>query len=180
MTPSTPSTPATTKPSTTPHPTSSTSLGGDCTSVLPLLTVDRLVGKTVVGKTAFVINIPNYALGQVERVNCQYGLVIPKGKKVASAPQVEVSVSLYDTNAHAAARVAATKETWLEGGAVPHAVTVHGHPGVVLVGFGSPLLVLGAGARTVAVSISPTLVTAAKRDAVMTALAGGALSGAGG
>ena len=69
--------------------------------------------------------------------------------------------------------MAATKETWLEGGAVPHTVTVHGHPGVVLIGFGSPLLVLGVGARTVAVTVSPALVTAARRDAVMTALAGG-------
>ena len=180
-TPSTPpSTSATTKPSTTPRPTSSTSLGGDCTSVLPVLSVDRAVGKTVAGQTAFVVDAPNYAIGQVERVNCQYGLTTPKGKKTTSTPLVEVSVSLYDTSAHASARVAATKETWREGGAVPHPVTVAGHPGVVLIGHGSPLLVLGVGARTVAVSIAATLVTAARRDAVLTALAGGALRGAGG
>ena len=148
--------------------------------MLPVISVDHAVGKTVAGTTAFVVDAPDYAVGQVQRVNCQYGLVTPKGKKTPSAPQVEVSASLYDTTAHATARVAATQETWREHGALPHSVTVRGHPGTVLIGYGSPLLVLGVGARTVAVSIAPTLVTAARRDVVLIALAAGALSGAGG
>jgi hypothetical protein len=148
--------------------------------VLPLLTVDRAVGKTVPGRTSFIVNVPDYTIGQVERINCQYGLVTPKGKTAPTAPLVEASVSLYDTNAHANARVAATKETWREHGATPHAVTVSGHPAVVLTGYGSPLLVLGVGARTVALSVSATLVPAARSDAVMVSLAASALHGAGG
>ena len=148
--------------------------------MLPLLTVDKVVGKPVPGKTQFVIDAPDATIGQVERINCQYGLVVPKGKKVPGPPQVEVSVSLYDTNAHAAARVAATKETWREHGAVPQTVTVRGRAGVVLIGYGPPLLVLGAGGRTVAVTVAAALVPAARRNVVMVALASSALSGAGG
>lgn len=181
LTPSiTTSTTTATTASTSPKPTSSTSLGGDCAAVLPVVAVDRAVGKTVPGQTAFVINVPDYSIGQVERVNCQYGLVTPKGKTVASAPLVEASVSLYDTSAHAATRVAATQETWREHQAIPHAVTVAGHRGVVLVGYGPPLLVLGVGARTLAISAATTLVPAARTDAVLVALAASALRGAGG
>lgn len=180
----TPSSPASTSTTTTkptrPKPTSSTSLGGDCPTVLPLVTVDRAVGKAVPGKTSFIVDLPAYPIGQVERINCQYGLVTPKGTTTPSAPLVEASVSLYDTTAHANARVRATRETWREHGASPHAVTVAGRPAVVLIGYGSPLLVLGVGSRTVALSVAPTLVPAARRDAVLTALAASALHGAGG
>ncbi len=174
------STATTTAKPTTPKPTSSTSLGGDCPAVLPVLTVDKAVGKTVPGRTSFIVNVPDYTIGQVERINCQYGLVTPAGKTTPGAPLVEASVSLYDTNAHASARVAATTETWREHGAIPHAVTVAGHPAVVLVGYGVPLLVLGVGARTLALGVSATLVPAARRDAVMVSLAASALHGAGG
>lgn len=145
-----------------------------------MLTVDRAVGKTVPGKTAFIVNVPDYTIGQVERINCQYGLVTPAGKTAPAAALVEASVSLYDTNAHANARVAATKEAWREHGATPHAVTVAGHPAVVLTGYGSPLLVLGVGARTVALSVAAKLVPAARRDAVLVSLGASALHGAGG
>jgi hypothetical protein len=174
------STPTASLTPTTPNPTSSTTLGGDCATVLPVLAVDRLVGKTVPGRTELVVNLPDHTIGQVERISCLYGLLLPKGKTTYAAPLVEAIVSLYDTTAHANARVAATKETWREHGATPHAVTVAGHPAVVLTGFGSPLLVLGAGARTVALSMSATLVPAARRDAVMVSLAASALHGAGG
>ena len=174
------STATTTAKPTTPNPTSSTTLGGDCAAVLPLLTVDRLVGKTVAGRTEFIVNLPDHTIGQVERINCLYGLVVPPGKTTYAAPLVDAIVSLYDSSAHANARVAATKETWREHGAAPHAVTVAGHPAVVLLGYGSPLLVLGVGARTLALSVSATLVPSARRDAVMVSLAASALHGAGG
>ena len=166
--------------STTPKPTSSTSLRGDCPAVLPVVTVDRAVGKPLPGTTSFIVNLPDATIGQVERINCRYGLAARKVTAKPSLPLVEASVSLYDTAAHAAARVAATRETWREHGASPHAVTVAGHPAVVLTGYGSPLLVLGVGARTVVVSVSPTLVTAARLDSVLLSLAASALRGAGG
>ena len=166
---------------TTPKPTSSTTLGGDCPAVLPVVTVDRVVGKPVPGKTSFIVNLPDYPIGQVQRINCQYGLATPAGKTTPpSAPLVEASVSLYNTAAHATARVAATRETWREHGASPRAVTVAGHPAVVLTGYGSPLLVLGVGARTVALSVAATLVPATRLDAVLTSLAASALHNAGG
>ena len=173
--------PSTTKATpTTPKPTSTTTLGGDCSSVLPLLDVDKAVAKTVPGKTAFIVNVPDYSIFQVERVNCQYGLVTAKGKTTPAAPLVEASVSLYNTNAHATARVDATIETWREHSAVPHKVTVAGHPGVVLTGYGTPLLVLGVGPRTFAIGISSALVAAARQDAVLVELATSALHGSGG
>ena len=167
-------------PKPTPKPTSSQTLGGDCSSILPVTAVDKAVGAAVPGKTAFIVNQPDPTIDQVERVNCRYGLVDPpKGKKAGPAP-VEVSVSLYASSASAAKRIDATEEEWRQNSAHPHTVQVAGHNGTVLLGYGDPLLVLAVGPRTVAASIAPTVTKPANVDAVLAGLAAAALRGAGG
>ncbi len=172
--------PTSATPTASPSPTSSTTLGGACDTVLPVTAVDAAVGTPVAGKAVFIINQPDSAAGQVERINCQYGVApVKKGSKTTAA-KVEVSVSLYASDAEAAARVSSTLEQWRQNGATPHAVSVGGHPATVLTGYQSPLLVVGSGPRTVAVTMVATLVAGAKLDSVMAGIAAAALSGSGG
>lgn len=148
--------------------------------MLPQSAVDQAVGRLVLGQTSFIVNIPDATIGQVERIDCQYGLAAAKkGKKAAPAP-IEVSVSLYASSALAAKRIAATEEEWRQNGAIPHAVKVGTHPGIVLTGNGNPLLIVADGPRTVAADIVPSVVKANKIDSVLAALAASALRGAGG
>lgn len=170
----------TVSPTKSAKPTSSTTLGGDCFSILPVTAVDRAVGAPVLGKTAFIVNEPDASVGQVERVNCRYGLRPAAAGKKAPPARVEVSVSLYASNSLAIKRIDATEEEWRQNGATPHAVKVARSGGIVLTGFGNPLLVVAAGPRTVAVNIAPDVTKTANQDKVLTALAAAALSGAGG
>ena len=142
--------------------------------------MDKAVGTPVPGKTAFIVNLPDATIGQVERVNCRYGLAAAAPGKKAPNALVEVSVSLYESRSAAAKRISATEEEWRQNSASPHTVQVAGHPATVLTGYGDPLLVVAAGPRTVAASIDPSVAKPAARDRVLVALAAAALRGAGG
>jgi hypothetical protein len=148
--------------------------------VLPIGAVDSAVGVPIVGKTAFVVNKPDATVGQVERINCQYGIAALKAGSKLTDTKVEVSISLYSTDQQATDRVASTESAWRDQGAVPHGVSVVGHSATILTGYGKPLLVLAAGPRTVAVTISATVLPAAKLDAALAGVAAKALLGAGG
>jgi hypothetical protein len=164
----------------TPLPTSTTTLGGTCDSVLPINAVDQAVGGPIVGTTSFIVNQPDSKIGQVERLNCRYGIAAVAEGSTQTDTKVEVSVSLYATDKEADGRVDDTVSEWRGQGAAPHAVQVAGKTGTILTGYGKPLLVLSAGPRTVAVTITPTVVDLANLDTALIALAASALRGAGG
>ena len=155
-------------------------MGGTCDTILPLSAAETVLGTTVAGKTAFVVNAPEYSVGQVERVNCRYGIEAPAAGSTQDQVKLEVSISLYATDKQAVERVNATSDEWRGQGAQPQTVQVDGHPATILTGYGQPLLVLASGPRTVAVTVVDTLVPAANLSAALTGLAARALSGAGG
>lgn len=162
-----------------------------CETVLPPTAVDKAMSHHLSG-SAFVVNKPDPTIGQRARINCQYGLSAPPpasahatrtpvvSAPAGAVPQVEVSVSLYATNAAAGARITATDSQWRSLRATAHRVVVGTHPATVLTGYGRPLLVLASGVRTVAVSMRPGAVTANRVDAALTEIAQSALSGSGG
>ncbi len=162
-----------------------------CETVLPSTAVDKAMLRHVSG-SASVVNKPDPTIGQLARINCQYGLSAPLPASAhatrtpaatapaGAVPQVEVSVSLYATKADAAARITATDSQWRSQGASAHRVIVGTHPATVLTGYGRPLLVLASGVRTVAVNVRPGTVTANRVDAALTQIAQSALSGSGG
>lgn len=166
--------------SSSPRPTPTTSLRGTCDSVLPSIAVDQAVGVTIVGRTAFIVNEPDRKAGQVRRLNCRYGIAAVRAGSKQTDTKVEVSISLYATDAQAASRVSGTEQEWRGQGAVPHAVRVAGHAATILTGYGKPLLVVADGPRTVAVTLASTVVSAARLDAALTAVAASALRGSGG
>ncbi len=147
-------------------------LGVICADVLPKFDVDDALGRQLLGKTAFVVGLPDHAIGKLGYINCQYGV----GTGAAAVPQVEVTVSLYNTPAQAARRAAVTLTDYRDHGAALTATTVAGHDGSILVGgrssgYDVPLLVVASGQRAVAVSVASSVVPAAKRNEIMTKIA---------
>jgi len=163
------STSASTKPTTTAKP----SLGGQCDDLLPVTTIDTAIGLPVIGKTSFIIGIPEPNIGRLVRLFCRYGISAPARGKPAVA-KVEISLSLYDTSAQAASRVRSTIEDYRSHGATPRDSVVGTYPATILVGYGNPTLVASAGPRTVAVTIDPKLI-ATGRDVSLVAVAKAAL-----
>lgn len=155
---------------------SAPSLAGDCAAVLPLSVVERTIGHAVVGQTAFVVNQPDPKIGMVTRINCRYGLAKAVKGKPAPTPQVEVSVSLYSTEQQATDRVSGTVADWRDHGASQADVQIDKDAAVLLTGYGSPLLVVAHGERTVAVTVLPALIKGQNMTSVMSALAGQAIT----
>jgi hypothetical protein len=146
-----------------------TALVGTCDSLLPLPDVEDAVGQQISGKTAFVVGVPEKAIGRLAYLNCRYGLS-------GATPQLEIGVSLYGSPAQAMRRLSATVDDYRSNGATRTPVTVAGYPGALLVdGTGPndslPLLVVAAGQRTVAVSAATALISGADRQRRMSALA---------
>ena len=150
------------------------SLGGRCEDLLPVGTVNIALRRTVIGRTAFVVGVPEPDIGRLTYLNCRYGLAAPVKGKPAPVPQVEVGISLYRSPAHAARRVQATLDFYRSHGASDQAVRVGSAQGIVLTGYGMPTLVVAAGPRTVAVTVSPKLVPA-RSSAELASLAKAAL-----
>lgn len=146
-----------------PSPTSTVkaqpSLGGRCEDLLPVGTVNIALRRTVIGRTAFVLGVAEPDIGRLTYLNCRYGLSAPVKGKPAPVPQVEIGISLYGSPAQAERRVQATIDYYRTHGASDRAVRVGSVQGTVLTGYGLPTLVVGAGPRTTAVTVSPKLLT---------------------
>jgi hypothetical protein len=153
---------ASTSRSATPKPavTGEPSLGGRCEDLLPVGTVNIALRRNVVGRTAFIRGVAEPDIGRLTYLNCRYGIPAPVKGKPAPAPQVEIGISLYNSPAQANRRVLATVEYYSAHGAKDRTVPVGSVQGVVLSGYGMPTLVVAAGPRTVAISVSPKLLTA--------------------
>ena len=158
-----------------------TRLGVICADVLSRFDLDDALGRHLLGKTAFVVGLPDHKIGKLGYINCQYGV----GTGAAAVPQVEVTVSLYDTPARAARRAVATVADYRDHGAAQTATTVAGHDASILVGgrssgYDVPLVVVASAQRTVALSVASSLVPAAKRNDLMTKIAALAVERSGG
>ena len=180
-----------------PSPTASP-ITGDCGSVLPVSAVNEVVGSQVTGDTSFIIGTPEPSIDRISYLNCRYGIPPQSNAPGGSAPatgaaaptpsggasepeaQVEVGISAYGSDASAQSRVKGTVEAYLQTGATQKNVPVGSLAGIELVGSGSPTLVLASGNRTVAVTVVPSLVPDATRDAILSGLAQRALTGVGG
>lgn len=183
----------TVKPSST-HPSASASptrtappkpalvrtLPGDCDGLLSLFDIQQATGLPLPGKTAFVVGVPEKNIGRLAYINCRYGLAAAQ-----SPPQLEIGVSLYITPEQAATRLRGTVEDYASHGATPRSMTVAGHSATLLAGasgqgYDVPLLVVGSGQRTVAVSLANGVTSAARQLTVMSKVAALALQRTGG
>lgn len=138
-------------------PAPQTKLPGTCDSLLPDYTVGAAVGKAAFpGKDAFVVGVPDTGIHRLAYLNCQYGVT---GSAAAPARQLEIGVSLYSTAADAAQRISATVDDYTNHGAQSQDVKVADLPATLLTGgigdgYSDPLLVVAAGQRTVAVTVT--------------------------
>lgn len=145
-------------------PAHQTKLPGTCDSLLPAYSVARAVGKNVFpGKDAFVVGLPEKDIHRLGYLNCQYGVT---GSGAATTRQLEIGVSLYASETDAAARVPATVDDYTNHGAQAQDVKVGDLPATLLTdgqgdGYADPLLVLAAGQRTVAVTVTKAVATGA-------------------
>ena len=134
------------------------SLGGRCEDLLPVGVVNVALRRVIVGRTAFVLGVPEPQIGRLTYLNCRYGLSAPVKGKPAPVPLVEIGLSLYRSPAQASRRVQGTIDDYLSHGASDKGVRVGPVSGTVLTGYGLPTLAAAAGPRTVAVTVSPKLV----------------------
>ena len=151
------------------------SLGGTCEDLLPVGTVEDAIGRPVVGTTAFVVGVPEPNIGREAYLNCRYGVSKPVRGKKTPPPQIEIGISLYDNPGQAGRRIDGTIEDYRSHGAAPADVAVDQYSGTVLTGYGSPTIVVGAGPRTVAVTVDDKLVRTGRNQALV-ALAKAALA----
>jgi hypothetical protein len=142
-----------------PTATGEPSLGGRCEDLLPVGAVNIALRRTVIGRTAFVLGVAEPDIGRLTYLNCRYGLSAPVKGKPTPAPQVEIGVSLYSSAAQAARRIQATVEHYRFNGAGDRPARVGSLQGVMLSGYGQPTLVVADGPRTVAVTVTPKLLT---------------------
>jgi len=136
------------------------SLGGRCEDLLSVGTVNIALRRTVIGRTAFVLGVAEPDIGRLTYLNCRYGIPAPVKGKPAPQPQVEIGISLYNSPAQASRRIQATVEYYRAHGAGDRPVQVGSTPGSMLSGYGMPTVVVAAGPRTVAVTVTPKLLTA--------------------
>ena len=164
------STSATPKPSVTPTPkaTAKPTLGGHCEDLLSVSTVDQALGRPVIGQTAFVLGIAEPDIGRLTYLNCRYGIGKAVKGKPAPVPQLEIGVSLYKTVAQAQSRVQGTIDDSKSGGARSATIPVGSLTATLLTGVGQPLLVVADGPRTVAITISGSLLKIAPTATLQT------------
>jgi len=166
---STPSHSATPRPSQTAKPT----LGGTCDSLLPATNINLAVGQPLVGRTSFVVGLPDPKIERLAYLNCRYGVAAPARGKPAVA-KVEIGLSLYASDIRAQTRVQGTIDDFTGLGAKQAQVRVDKYLATILTGYQRPTLVVAAGPRTVAITVDPKLFGSA-RTKVMVALAKEAL-----
>jgi len=166
-------------------------LPAGCSQLLPLGTLERILGFGILGQVNYLNAAPVPQSGRTGRVTCTYGTApgaaaptVPTatakpsptatGAKPtaspASAPLVQVSYITYTDASTAAGRVQTTIEADAASAAVSN-VSVSGKPAYILIGSTSSELLMSDGARTIVVELSPTLVTADKAPAALEAIA---------
>src|SRR6185437_1517971 len=165
-------------------------LPAGCSQLLPLATLETILGFGILGQVNYLKAAPVPQSGRTGRVTCTYGTapgaaaptvptptptstVKPTGKPSASptpVPLVQVSYITYVDASTAAGRVQTTIEADATSAAVSN-VTVSGKPAFVLIGPTFSELVMSDLARTIVVELSPTLVTADKAPAALEAMA---------
>jgi hypothetical protein len=150
-----------------------------CSQILPLGTLDRILGFGVLGQVTYLRAAPVLQSGRTGRVTCSYGNpatttagVSPStsAPTTSSTPLVQVSYITYTDAAIAAARVQATVEADGASGVVTP-TTVSGKPADIVIGTKSSELLMSDGARTFVVVVSPLVVTPDKAVAALKAIA---------
>jgi hypothetical protein len=155
-------------------------LPAGCSQLLPLGTLEKILGFGILGQVNYLKAAPVPQSGRTGRVTCSYGnstgelpvspTASPSGKTTASAPLLQVSYITYVDAKTAAARVQTTVDA--DGAsAVVTDVTVGGKPANVLIGSSSSELVMSDGARTIVAVASSTVLTPDKAPAGLEAIA---------
>jgi hypothetical protein len=158
-------------------------LPAGCSQLLPLGTLEKILGFGILGQVNYLKAAPVPQSGRTGRVTCSYGnstgevpgspAAAPSGKTTASAapaPLLQVSYITYVDAKTAAARVLTTVDA--DGAsAVVTDVTVGGKPANVLIGSSSSELVMSDGARTIVAVASSTVLTPDKAPAGLEAIA---------
>ena len=167
-------------------------LPAGCSQLLPLGTLEGILGFGILGQVNYLKAAPVPQSGRTGRVTCTYGTapgaVAPTAPtptptstakpspgatpttSAAPAPLVQVSYITYVDASTAAGRVQTTIEADGASAAVSN-VKVSGKAAYVLIGSTSSELVMSDGARTIVVELAPTLVTADKAPAALEAIA---------
>jgi hypothetical protein len=147
-----------------------------CTQLLPLGVVQQALGVGLIGGVTYLRAAAVPQSGRTGRVTCGYGT--PMSTPAASGasptptgkPLVEVSYITYTDAKTAAGRVALTVQNDGASSTI-HKVTVAGKPASVLTGKEWNELLMSDGARTIVVVVQPTVLTAEKAPAALTAMA---------
>jgi len=163
---STSAAPSSSSASATPSSTEPASLGGRCDTLLPVSAIDDALGRPVIGKTSDILGVAEPNIGRLTYLNCRYGIVPTIKGKPAPAPQVEIGISLYKSADQAARRVDGTVQDYRSHGASQQVGAVGQLPATILLGYGSPTIVVAAGPRTVAVSLDAKLAAKAPTAAL--------------
>jgi hypothetical protein len=157
-------------------------LPAGCSQLLPLGTLEKILGFGILGQVNYLKAAPVPQSGRTGRVTCSYGNstgeipVSPtaspsKGSaSPAPPPLLQISYITYVDAKTAAARVQTTVEA--DGAsAVVTDVTVSGKPAEVLIGSTSSELVMSDGARTIVVVALATVLTPDKAPAGLESIA---------
>lgn len=164
-------------------------LPAGCSQLLPLGTLETILGFGILGQVNYLKAAPVPQSGRTGRVTCTYGTApgapgatataptvtpTPSGAKPTAAaapvPLVQVSYITYTDASTAAGRVQTTIEADGASAAVSN-VSVSGKPAFILIGPTSSELVMSDLARTIVVELSPTLVTSDKAPAALEGIA---------
>jgi hypothetical protein len=164
-------------------------LPAGCSQLLPLGTLETILGFGILGQVNYLKAAPVPQSGRTGRVTCTYGTapgapsptaggptVTPSasGPKPSATPApvplVQVSYITYTDASTAAGRVQTTIEADGASAAVSN-VSVSGKPAFILIGPTSAELVMSDLARTIVVVLSPTLVTSDKAPAALEGIA---------
>lgn len=147
-----------------------------CSQLLPLGVVQQALGVGLVGGVTYLRAAAVPQSGRTGRVTCGYGT--PMSSPAASGatptptgkPLVEASYITYTDAKTAAGRVALTVQN---DGATStiYKVTVAGKPASVLTGKDWSELLMADGARTIVLVVQPSVLTADKAPAALTAMA---------
>ena len=159
-------------------------LPAGCSQLLPLGTLDRILGTGLLGQVTYLKAAAVPKSGRTGRVTCGYGtstapvpsgvvgvpVASPSSSGSEASAQVTVSYITYIDAATAQSRVQTTVEA--DGAsAVVSDARVNGKPAQILLGAKTTELVMADGARTVVVVLAPSVVSADKAPAALSAIA---------
>lgn len=127
--------------------------------------MENAIGRPLVGRTLFIVGIPEANIGRIAYLNCKYGITALRGKKgTVTTTKLEIGLSLYGTAQQASGRLSGTIDDYRGNGATSTSVAIGPVAGTILLGYGAPTLVASVGPRTVAVTIAPTFLPPAARN----------------